>query len=383
MKVLHAYNRHRGGGGADNVWDLTIRVSIERGLDICVFSRDSRTLPDSLCGKVKALSSGIYARDSVNEFEQVLNEFKPDVVHAHELYPLISHWILPACKRAGVPVVYYCYDYRLTCPVATHFTKGQICNKCSTMGEHWAFIRNCRNNYAESLAYALRSTVTRKLSLVIDNVDHFIVPSEFSRQWLECEVGVDTRRITTVPCAVPLPETAADPAKGQYIGFAGRFSDEKGTDLLLDAARRLKLPLKLAGFQADHPAIMPGDDIECVTPGTPEDLAEFYRGARLVVVPSIWCETFGLVAAEAMSHGVPVVATRLGALQNTVDDEVSGLLFESGNVNDLAEKISRLWESASLCRKLGRAAREKVRDQFNIDAHFNQTMRAYQEALGR
>ena len=112
-----------------------------------------------------------------------------------------------------------------------------------------------------------------------------------------------------------------------------------------------------------------------------QELEEFYRGARMVVVPSIWCETFGLVAAEAMSHGVPVVATRLGALQNTVDDEETGLLFDLGNVADLSEKILRLWNDDALCRKLGHAAREKVRDQYNLDAHFNQTMHAYESVL--
>ena len=116
-------------------------------------------------------------------------------------------------------------------------------------------------------------------------------------------------------------------------------------------------------------------------PRTPSELAEFYRGARLLVAPSIWCETFGLVVAEAMSHGIPVVATRIGALQNTVDEEVTGLLFELGNVTDLSEKISRLWNNPSVCREFGRAAREKVRDQYNIDAHFRQTMRAYESVL--
>lgn len=381
MKVLHAYNRHRGGGGADSVWDQTICVSKERGLDVRIFSRDSRDLAATLGGRVTAFSSGIYARDAVREFAHVLNEFRPDLVHAHELYPLISYWILPLCKKAGIPVVYYCYDYRLTCPVATHFTNSQICRKCPTKGEHWAFLKNCRNSYTESFAYALRSAITRKFNLVVDNVDHFIVPSEFSRDWLMHDVGVDSNLITTVPCAVSLPATAVDPAKGAYIAFAGRFTEEKGADLLIEAARRLDLPLKLAGFSANHPAIKPGDNTECVMTGTPEELAEFYRGARIVVAPSTWCETFGLVAAEAMSHGIPVVATRIGALQNTVDDEVTGLLFELGNVTDLCEKISRLWNSPSLCRDLGRAAREKVRDQFNLDVHFRQTMHAYQAVL--
>jgi len=381
MKVLHAYNRHRSGGGSDNAWEQTIGISRERGLDVEVFCRDSSDLADNAFGKLKAFSSGIYARNSVAEFDRVMQEFQPDIVHAHELYPLISHWILPRCKKAGIPVVLSLYDYRLTCPIATHYSKGAICLKCTSGSEHWAVLRNCRNSIPESIAYALRAAITRKFKLVTDCADHFIVASDFARDWLIREVGVDCDLIETVSPAIHLPETGVDSAHGEYIAFAGRFAEEKGVELLVEAARRLDLPLKLAGFAPEHPAIRPGDNIECAMPETPQELAEFYRGARMLVVPSNWYETFGIVAAEAMSHGVPVIATRIGALQNTVDDEATGLLFENENVSDLAEKISRLWNDPALCTRLGQAAREKAKNQFNIDEHYERTLNAYQRVL--
>ena len=380
MRVLQVFNRHRHGGGADNIWDQTISISRERGLEVGVFSRDSNALPNNLYGKFKAFSSGIYAREAVAEFDRVLQEFKPDVVHAHELYPLVSHWILPRCKKAGIPVVFSVYDFRLTCPIATHYSKGKVCHKCASNSEYWAVLKNCRNSYPESIAFAMRSTVTRKFKLVTDYVDQFIVLSEFSRDWLIREVGLDGTLIHTVSPAISAPETSVDPSKGEYIAYAGRFAEEKGVALLAEAARRLDLPLKLAGGSPNHPLIGPGSNIECKWLN-PEDLAEFYRGARMLVVPSTWYETFGVVAGEAMSHGVPVIATRIGALQNTVDDEVTGLLFENGNVSDLAEKISRLWNDPELCKRLGHAGRKKATEQFSIDEHFRRTLHAYQCAL--
>lgn len=381
MKVLHVYNRHRGGGGSDNAWDETIELSRSRGLEIGIFSRDSRQLATGVTGRIKAFYSGIYSRESVKSVERMLADFKPDVVHAHELFPYISPWILPVCSGAEVPVVFTCYDYRLTCPVATHFRKGEVCNACSEKGEHWAVLKNCRDSYAESLAYGLRNAVSRKFRLVADHVSQFIVLTDFSRNWLIEELGIESSRITVNPCAIDLPEEPADPARGSYVAFAGRFVEEKGVELLVAAARKADLPLKLAGNAASHPAVRSGDPVECVLTPSRQALTDFYRGARLLVVPSIWYETFGIVAAEAMSHGIPVVASRFGALQHTVEDGVSGLLFERQNADDLANKITRLWHSPELCRSLGAQGRRRVKEHFNRDSHFERLMEAYRRAL--
>lgn len=380
MRVLHVYNRHRGGGGSDNAWDATIRLSREQGFDVQTFERDSRSLPPGLGGRVSAFCSGLYAPEAVRGFARALEEFRPDLVHAHELYPLISPWILPACSRRGIPAVLTCYDYRLTCPVATHFHKGRVCEACKGGREYQAVLRNCRDNYAESLAYGLRNASARAFGLFRRHVSQFIVLTDFSRRWLRDEVGIEDARITVNACSIPLPATAADPAAGGYIAYAGRFVEEKGVELLIEAARRTGLPVKLAGNAPTHPALRAGDPVECVLTRSPEELAAFYRGARMLVVPSIWYETFGIVAAEAMSHGIPVIASRFGALQDTVRDGVSGLLFEMRSVEDLCEKITMLWHDADLCRALGAGGREQVRTRFNRELHFRRLTDAYRKA---
>ncbi len=380
LKVLHAFNRHRGGGGSDNAWDASIQLCREHGLDVATFSRDSRELPDGVAGKCRAFAGGIYSREAVRDFVQALESFQPDVVHAHELYPLISPWILPECTRAGVPVVMTCYDFRLTCPMATHFRKGEVCLKCLGGREYWAVLKNCRGNWAESLAYALRSAVARRFRLFTDHVSHFIALAEFSRQWMMTEAGVQEDRIGIVPCAIPLPEERSEPAKGEYVGFAGRFVPEKGVELLIEAARKTGIPIKLAGNEPSHPAIRCGDPVECVMTASRQELIDFYLGARLLVVPSIWYEVFGIVAAEAMSLGVPVIAARIGGLQATIEDGVTGLLFDSGDVSDLAEKMERLWHDPQRCQSMGEAGRMHVAERFSGSAHVAGLLDAYQRA---
>ena len=381
MRVLHAYNAHRGFGGSDSVTWATIRILRERGVDVEEFARDSRTLPPNLAGKVSAFVGGLYPAGAVRDFEAVLRVRRPDVVHTHELYPLISPWILPACARAGVPVVATCNDFRLSCPVATHYSRGELCYRCLGGHEYWCVVRNCRSSMPESIAFALRNASARRFGLFEGNVQRYVVISEFQRDFFVANVGLDADRVVLnyPPVEIP-PEPVADPSQGSYVGFAGRFVPEKGVEVMVEACRRAGLPMRFAGDAPSHPAVRPDDQASFVMTKSRAELAEFYRGARLIVTPSIWTETFGLVQAEAMSHGIPVVASSLGALKETVRDGETGLHARPGDVTDFAEKIARIWNDADLARRLGRGARRHVESQFSEQAHFDRIMRIYAEA---
>ncbi len=380
MRILHAYNRHRGGGGSDNAWDETIRRSIAHGIDVHRFERDSRDLPAGIAGKARAFASGLYAREAIAAFERMLAEVRPDIVHTHELYPLISPWIIRSARAAGVPVVHSCYDFRLTCPVATHYRDGGVCTECLDHGPHRAAIRNCRESRAESVAFAARAIVAERAKL-FEGVDRFIVLSDFSRDWFATQADIVRDKIDVNGCAIALPATAVDPATGGYVAFAGRFVREKGVECLIEASRIAGLPLRLAGMASHHPAIRDGDDIACVETPTRDALMDFYRGAKMLVVPSLWFETFAIVAAEAMAHGVPVIASDIGALADTVQRDRTGLLAPPGDPHALAAAMTRLWNDDALCRSLGAAARDRVATDFSAARHMERLLETYDRAL--
>lgn len=381
MKVVQAFNRHRRGGGSDNAGQATIDVLQSHAVSVVPFIYDSSDLQAGLRGRLRAFLDGLYARDAVRRFETLLESNRPDLVHVHELYPLISPWILPACRRRGVPVVMSCYDYRLTCPVATHVSHGRLCTRCMGGREHWAVLQNCRGNTAESVAYALRSALARRLGLFAENVARFATPSDFTGRWLVEKGGIPAGRVVTLPCLIDIPDEGADPAAGSYVAFAGRFVPEKGVEVLLEAGRFSGLPLWLAGDAPVHPGVRPGDDVRLVITRSKSELAAFYRGARVLAVPSTWFESFGIVAAEAMSHGIPVVASRIGALAETVQDGVTGLLFDVGDACDLALKLRALWDDPERCRRLGRAGRERVSRLCQEEAHYRRLIEIYEAAL--
>jgi glycosyltransferase involved in cell wall biosynthesis len=166
------------------------------------------------------------------------------------------------------------------------------------------------------------------------------------------------------------------------VAYAGRFAPEKGVEVLVEACRHAGLPMRFAGDAPAHPAVRKDDDAAFVMTRSPEELAQFYRGARVVVMPSIWAETFGVVAAEAMSHGVPVVVSRIGALTETVVEGVTGLYANPGDARDLARQLRRVWDDAALARELGRNGRIRVEETFSERMHFERLARVYDEVCG-
>ncbi len=381
MRILQAYNLHRGGGGADNATLATIAALREEGVDIECFARDSRDIGPGLAGRLRAFVDGLYATEAVAAFNRRLDAFRPDLVHVHELYPLISPWILPACTRRGIPVVMSVYDYRLSCPVHNHHHQGRLCTRCLESSEFACVRQNCRGSRAESVAFALRNWVARQFGLFSRHISLFTTPTAFTADWLVRHAGIPARRTAVIPCLIDMPETTVDPAEGQYMAFAGRFVAEKGVEVALAAARRAGLPLWLAGDADHYPGVSAEDDVRFVMTRNREELAAFYRGARLFVMPSLWFETFGIVVGESMSHGVPVLASRIGALAETTVDGVTGFLFEPGDVADLADKMRRVWDDPELCRRLGSGAREHILRTAHRDVHTRLTLDAYASAI--
>lgn len=274
-----------------------------------------------------------------------------------------------------------CHDFRLTCPVATHLSQGLECTRCARGATHWCALNNCRGNVAESIAYAVRGAIAHTFSLFRENVSVFITPSAMLRDHMVRLGGFDANQFVVVPNMVDTVEEPCDPGTGSYVAYAGRVAPEKGVDTLLEAAAICGLPLHVAG--AHGPGGLNTHGANVIWRGVlgSASLAAFYRGARFVVTPSRWREAFGLVAAEAMMHGLPVVASRMGALPELVEDGQTGLLFETGDANALAESMASLWHDTERCRRMGRAARAKALKAYTSAKYYKNLLRVYEHAI--
>lgn len=361
MRILIVHNDHRFGGGSDVVAAATVKLLRTRGHEVSTFWRDSKTL-QGFVGRCHAFGAGLYAPTALRDFAATLDREHPDLVHAHDVYPLISPWIFPLCRRRGVRTVLTCHDYRMTCPVCTHLRAGQVCRDCVDHGE-WRCVRhNCQGYRMQSLAYALRNLVARHFRLY-QAVDALLTPSAFARNWLIQHGGVHAERVRVVgnPVAAPRgPATAYAPAERLYIGYVGRFAPEKGVDVLVRAVTEAGLPLRLAG---DHRCYRPPVENSLIRYEgllTGAALESFYAGMRLLVMPSLWFETYGMVAAEAMLRGIPVVCSDLGAMAEMVTHGEHGALVPPGDVASLARTLQQLWTSPDQLSRMSIAAQRRA-----------------------
>ena len=386
MKILQIYNESRAPVGGDMaVVDATMRVLAQNGHEPRLIIKSSKVLEGSIIKRFNAFWGGVYNIRTYHEMRRAIKNDRPDIVHVHSLYPMFSPSILVACRRENVPVVISVHSHFLTCPTTFHLYKGRVCEDCVGGHEYRCVLKNCRGNILESSAYALRSAIAKRFRLFHDNVSVLIVMTPFAKEKL-LRAGFRNDQISVVPNPVPVKALPPAPPDAGYISFAGRVNPEKGVDVFLAAAAGMPdVPFKVAGDGTVLPEMKARatSNVEFLGSLGSDDLTAFYRQTRVLVVPSLCFETFGMVVAEAMLLGVPVIASRIGGLPFVVDEGATGLLFEPGNVGELMMQVRRLWENPELCKRMGRAGRQKVMREYTEVVYFRNLMAAYNKAIHR
>ncbi len=384
MKILQVHNRYRIRSGEETVVDYTVSLLRGRGERVLEYFRSSGDLPRNPAGRLAAFVSGVYNPGSVQRMRHLLRKEHPDIVEIHNIFPLISPAVLAECGKNGTPVVMRCHNFRLLCPIGDVFRNGRICEQCAGGKEYWCAINNCRNSRLESAAYALRSALARMTGAFRDNITTFIALTRFAKRKLT-ETGIPESRMAVLPNSTEIPEIPADPGDGGYIAYLGQVTPKKGVPCLIEAARRTGIPIRIAGdasgmgnrkMRAPENVVFTGflDHARVVS---------LLRNARLTVVPSEWFEMFPMVILEAMAHGLPVVASNIGGLPEIVDDGVTGLLFQPGNAEELAEAMQLLWNDPRRCREMGRMGREKAVREYSGEVHYQKLMAIYRKAIKR
>ena len=312
---------------------------------------------------------------------------RPDVVHVHSTFPLLSPSVLAACSDVGVPVVATLHNYGLVCATGTMLRDGRRCTACLPTRGGAAVLHGCyRGSRAASVPLAVGLAVNRRRWL--ETVNRFFCISDSQRDIL-VDVGVPGARLVVKHNSVPEPRVHRT-GTGGHVLFVGRLTEEKGLRLLmaawdrLTAGGRIGVPLVVAGSGplagelqtwADGRA-----DVQVLGLRTRDECAELVANAATVVVPSVWPEAFGLVAVEAMAAGVPVVASGHGAFVEIVDDGVTGLLHRPGDAASLARAVSRVVAIEEQLA-MGEAARKRYERDFAPDIGLRDLVSGYISAI--
>jgi glycosyltransferase involved in cell wall biosynthesis len=352
--VLFLHNRYRTTGGEERVVeDLLWLVRERMGEQAQLLARDSAQL-----GSRRAALGLLRGGLSPADVTRAVRLTGARVVHAHNLQPALGWRALAAARAAGARVVVHLHQYRLVCAVGVCFTQGAECTRCHGRNTLPGALRNCRASRAEAIAYAASLALWQRR--VVEQADALIVPSAFARERLrELGAPLDWQRVHVLapPLRMAMTAGSADPSSGSYALVVSRLSREKGVDVAIDACRMAGLALVVAGDGPERAALVEraaGADVRFVGHVGDEELARLRAGAAIALAPSRSAETFGLAAAEAMAAGLPVVASRVGALAELV--EPAGLV-RAGD----ADALARATASLAGDRPAGERARERVR----------------------
>lgn len=334
---------------------------------------------------LKTFRRMIYSKEAKQKMAALIRDARPDLAHVHNIYTQLSPSILDALREAGIPIVMSVHDYHLVAPNYSLWAHSKI--------EDWSkpgLIRSTlskyhKNSYAASFAQSLMFKLHRRWKIYQNNVAKFIPPSEFVRQRM-IESGFEADSIVTIPHFIDVSSVKAKEDDEEYILFVGRFVEEKGTEVLIRAMAELpEVKCKLLGAGPDEGRLRDWaegmNNIEWLPwqkGGVPW---EVYRGARAVVVPSIWYEVFGLVALEAMAAGTPVIASEIGGLAEVVDDGRTGKLVPPGDVQALRVAIEELMQNKQRALELGRAGRAKVETEYTPELHYERIIKVFRSVI--
>ena len=361
MKILYVHNDYARPSGEESAAAALADMLREHGNAVEFFSRSSAEIAASAAGRIKAFFAGICNPFAARALAKKLDEFQPDLVQVQNLYPLLSPSIFRPIKARNLPVVMRCPNYRLFCPNGLCYN-GKVCERCFG-GKEWNCARyNCAGSRLKSLGYALRNYAARSSKRILNNVDMFIVQTEFQKRKF-IEQGIPEEKLGIVPGIMPdiVPAETWEP--GKFVTFVGRVSPEKGIDEFLAAARALpELPFMVAGSYEGMPEIVQAAPPNVVFRGflRGEELRKAYLDSRCIVVPSKWYEGFPNVIVMSMMLKRPTLTAAIGATGSIITDGVEGLLFRPGDPADLADKIRSLYDDSARCRTMGEAGAAKA-----------------------
>lgn len=391
MKVLLVHNKYRTSApsGEDIAVANERRMLESRGVEVIAFERCNDDLDDSsLMAKAAVTLNTVWSRRSRSELTKVLREFRPDIAHVHNTFSILSPSVYGACRAAGVPVVQTLHNFRLFCPGALFLRDGKPCEACVEKNLLQSIRYRCyRNSVAATATLATMLSVHRAIGTYERDIDRYIALTQFARGRF-ANAGIVDAKLVVKPNFIPNPP---DPGhgEGRYVVFVGRLTEGKGVETLIDAWRDLgSVRLRIVGDgslrnQLENRAKSEGLNIEFTGKQDRAAVLEAISNATFLIMPSVWYETFGLVVAEAFACGTPVLVSRIGSLDELVQEGKTGAKFTAGDPRDLANAVRTLLSDESRLRQMRTEARAFFDAHLTEEKNYSQLMAIYGDVLAK
>jgi glycosyltransferase involved in cell wall biosynthesis len=377
LRVLVAHNAYQMRGGEDAVVEAEVALLRSYGHPVVEYRRHNDELKDMR--SLDAAIDTLWSRKTGNDLDKLVAEQRPDVIHAHNTFPLISPSLYWAAHRHGIPVVQTLHNFRLLCPQAMFLREGKVCEDC--LGKlPWRAVQHAcyRESRTQSAALGGMLVMHRMLGTWGQKVTRYIALNEFCRGKF-IEGGLPADRISIKPNFVDF----APPAQVERTGFlyVGRLAPEKGVSVLAAAVPKAPgIRLAVAGNGPDAHVFAGIEGASHLGAVALPEVRRLMCSSLALVMPSIWYENFPRTLVEAYGCGLPVIASRIGALAELVDEGVTGLLFKAGDSDDLAGKLRWAQSHQTEMAAMGRRARARFEAEFTPQNNYQQLMDIYRVA---
>lgn len=410
MRILIVHNEYNEPGGEDRVVANEIRMLTEHGHEVLLYERSNEDLADYK-GLNKRYLPGIteFNERTYRDVVRILGEEKVDLVHVHNVLHLVSPAVYYAALEMGVPVVKTLHNYRLFCPAGMFYRDGHVCEDCVHHGFSQALLHRCYRGSLTQTA-VLSANLKKHLDQGIYENLYYICLSDFMKKKVASfypalkdrlyvkENAAFPKKTAVLADTGAALKTQTEERKKRYL-FAGRLSEEKGIGVLLKGfliyekrcKARGKDPCDLyicgQGPLRDRIkrqiASIGCDRIRLMGQLEKERLNSLMGEVRALILPSLWYEADPMVIAESYAAHTPVIGSDLGSVGARIKKEKTGLLFEPGNAEGLAEALMKMDAAYASADAAAMIRNVRLQDTYLPEKNVETLMRIYRDVLFR
>jgi glycosyltransferase involved in cell wall biosynthesis len=401
MNILQVNNYHFVKGGSERYYFELSKLLKEYGHNILYFSvHDQNNIlsefsnyfgssmsfdtGQNIIKKIETAFRMLYSFENNNKIRKLLNDYKVDIAHTHNIYHRVCPSVFDVLRKRGVPIIMTLHDYKLGCSIYNFYRNDYICEECISIDKQRVFKNRCtKGSLMLSLFHWLEFEIHNNVfDIYRKNVVFFVCPSLFSLK-KHAEIGIPEEKLIHIPNFINTDTINPNYNKGDYILFVGRLSKEKGILTLLKAVKGLNVVIRIVGdgpMRIEYENYARKNEISNVIfegYKSGEELRDFFKNAAFLIIPSEWYENAPMTILESFAYGKPVIGSNIGGIPEMVRHGESGLLFEMGNAEDLRTKIKEMLSSPSKITEMGQRARKIVEDEYNAEVHCKRLMEAY------
>lgn len=340
---------------------------------------------------MRIVSRILYSFHARRKIEQLIEKTKPDIAHLHMIDHQISPSILHSLKKYDIPVLMTAHQSKLICPNYRLFnwTKMSVCEKCLDGHYYHPFFEKChKNSRIAGLLISAEAYLHKMMRIYEKNVDIIHTPSKFFREKF-IQAGVDRNKIEQLYYTIRMDDYTPSFTYEDYFVYFGRLEEAKGLITLLKAVEKVNVSqLLIIGEGAYRKSLE--DFIEArniknvrfLGARWGEELKEIISNSKFIIIPSECYDNSPLVVYESYALGKPVIGSTMGGIPELIDHEKTGLLFDTGDSDALAERIRFLLHHPKCIVEYGRNGREKAEKEFSPEFHYGEMVKKYERLVG-